>query len=114
MSKIGSHYCRLWCFDYFFPSRLYPGVAGPSGPAIGAGWKPEALREPLDVEGINPEDENSDNGTTYKGAKPVKGNLASRAPRVVGSFDHPMLPMPPVSHHVFVNIRAQDCYRGGR
>ena len=80
--------------------RLYPGVASHSGPAIGAGWQPEAIREPVAVEDVVREEEISNNGENYKGARPVTGTLASRAPRVVGLFDHPVLPMPPVSHQV--------------
>lgn len=79
-------------------TRLYPGVASPSGPAIGAGWQPEAIRGPVVVDDLAPEDEISNNASSYKGARPVTGSLASRAPRVVGSFDHPVLPMPPVSN----------------
>jgi hypothetical protein len=84
-------------FDNFLLSSLYPGVASPSGPGISAGWKPEAIRKPVDFENLTPEDDTSNNGSIYKGARPVTGVVASRAPRVVGSFDHPLLPMPPVS-----------------
>lgn len=78
--------------ENFLLFRLYPSVATLPGSAIGAGRRIGAIQKPAEIEDITPEDEISG----YKGARPVTGSLASRAPRVVGSFDHPLLPMPPV------------------
>ena len=88
-ARVGQNWVTICRLDRFLLSRLYPGVASPSGPVIGSGWKPTAIQKPGDTE-ISQEDDTS-NTPNYK---PV---TASLAPRVVGSFDHPMLPMPPVS-----------------
>lgn len=64
---------------------FYPGVASPSHlPRIEEGTPAEAIEAPED--------------TDFQLPKPpsIKKNIA----KVVGSFDHPILPMPPVSNSV--------------
>ena len=91
--------------------RFYPGVAGPvtNAPAIGAGWAQEAIREPSGSEKLDvsmaednalPEPEMMGS----RGAKVVSNSFGARAPRVVGSFDHAVLPMPPVCSKFFLCI----------
>ena len=74
--------------------RFYPGVhSAPSFPALGAGAPPSGV---LDApNGFS----NGDNGfSNGNGSMPgsVRNMSAPRPQRVVGSLDHPILPMPPV------------------
>ncbi|KAF8952418.1 serine dehydratase alpha chain-domain-containing protein [Flammula alnicola] len=65
---------------------FYPGVAAPNRPAIGSGWAPEAIPGPSQ----------SPSDLEHGRARVVtSGTAAARAPRVIGSFDHAVLPMPP-------------------
>ncbi|KAH8093733.1 L-serine ammonia-lyase [Cristinia sonorae] len=65
---------------------FYPGLATPSMPAIGPGYQVEPIDAP---EGAKSSTEDS----TLSGTP--ERVLAARATRVVGSLDHPVLPMPP-------------------
>jgi hypothetical protein len=103
--------------------RFYPGVAAPARPALGAGagWAAdaEAVHEPpaSEMEMGSPATMDARASATerYRPAN-VRGGAAAdadptaerrgrgvrtpgagRAPRVTGSFDHALLPMPPVS-----------------
>lgn len=87
---------------------FYPGLySSTSQPAIGAGsiGSSMAINSPADMEPLNGSTSAS-NGDT-NGAT----NLKSRAkgPRVVGAFDHPVLPMPP-KRTLFPNIDFLSCY----
>ncbi|KAF9523050.1 serine dehydratase alpha chain-domain-containing protein [Crepidotus variabilis] len=89
---------------------FYPGISSSNNdPAIGMGVTPEAIREPprdsaggdttsdlkleekSNTKGRMPEPEN----VGSKGARVVTNSFGARAPRVVGSFNHALLPMPP-------------------
>ncbi|KAF8159751.1 serine dehydratase alpha chain-domain-containing protein [Crassisporium funariophilum] len=98
---------------------FYPGVAAPDLPAIGLGWTPVAIPGPEQSESESDVDRGDGVGTggdseTYsrsgytpgqvKWSTSAKGKVkavtsmsgsAGRAPRVIGSFDHAVLPMPP-------------------
>ncbi|TCD68411.1 hypothetical protein EIP91_010812 [Steccherinum ochraceum] len=69
---------------------FYPGLSTPSLPAIGAGSPAYAA---IDA----PEDSKAgEQSSSPKSAGPRQDRaLAARATRVVGSLDHPVLPMPP-------------------
>ena len=72
--------------------RFYPGISSSNLPAIEPGWTPGAI--------VSPEaDSEEGEGSLDKarGLPPV-----SRATRVIGSFDHAILPMPPVSNPPFL------------
>ena len=68
-------------------------------PAIGPGEMPAVIDAPKSNSVETVEDE--DKGTKF--AHPPSDNrppvrVRSRPARVIGSFDHPILPMPPVCH----------------
>ncbi len=73
---------------------FYSGVASPTLPVIGSG-------RPLDdVQAIDSPDyteEMKDDTLNRPLSGPSKITRRAKATRVVGSFDHPLLPMPPVS-----------------
>ncbi|THH32394.1 hypothetical protein EUX98_g1817 [Antrodiella citrinella] len=71
---------------------FYPGLATPSLPAIGPGsmQAPQRVEAP---EGFVHSDGGS--GRSEHGRKVADRALAARATYVVGSLDHPVLPMPP-------------------
>ncbi len=73
---------------------FYPGVASPTLPAIESGWKPESIEGPAPSES-----EASSNDTS------LGGSVAPRRkpPLVVGSFDHALMPMPPVRMSCVLN-----------
>lgn len=76
-------------------SRFYPGISSSNLPAIESGWTPGAIAS---SEVDSEEGEGSlDKASSARGLPP-----ASRATRVVGSFDHAVLPMPPVSKPPFL------------
>ncbi|KAI0080159.1 L-serine ammonia-lyase [Panus rudis PR-1116 ss-1] len=72
---------------------FYPGLVSPNLPSIGPGGQPEAIE--------GPKNDDSDNGVGNNGFDSQgssgrrRGPPATRARRVIGSFDHPVLPMPP-------------------
>lgn len=77
------------------PIRLYPGVAHVQRPAITSGSGSTVLIASPDIA----EDSELDDDTeAYHGRhqRRIRGTSA-RSARVVGSFDHAVLPMPPVS-----------------
>ena len=71
--------------------RFYPGISSSNLPAIESGWTPAAIADSEESEG------SLDKASTPRVLPP-----ASRATRVVGSFDHAILPMPPVSNPLFL------------
>lgn len=76
---------------------FYPGVMqGVALPAIGAGEGPAGM--------ISSPDGFSSGQSHFQGEQTERGTdmdiAASRAVRVVGSFNHPVLPMPPVRNFV--------------
>ena len=93
--------------------RFYPGVAAPSRPLLGPGPVPGTIDSPeqpasdvydqvFDVDDIDTHDSSSPRQGKWSSAR---GNAyavtslspsSGRAPKVVGSFDHAILPMPPV------------------
>ncbi|CAA7269281.1 unnamed protein product [Cyclocybe aegerita] len=78
---------------------FYPGVAAPDRQAIGAGnWASEAIEGPEDGNGngnFGGNGSGSDEGKKNGKARAVTSPTSARAPRVTGSFDHAILPMPP-------------------
>jgi len=83
---------------------FYPGVASRNGfPPIGPGNSaltgvinaPDVEEEKIKLSQIS-------NGNGNNGAEPTPFQKAkrARAPRVVGSFEHPVLPMPPVCPNI--------------
>ncbi|KAJ3505810.1 hypothetical protein NLJ89_g7224 [Agrocybe chaxingu] len=78
---------------------FYPGVAAPERQAIGAGnWASEVITGPEEENGNgNPSRNGNGNGEGKKNGKVrvVSSPTSARAPRVTGSFDHAILPMPP-------------------
>ena len=71
--------------------RFYPGISSSNLPAIEPGWTPGAIASPE-----TDSEEGEGSLDKARGLPPV-----SRATRVVGSFDHAILPMPPVSNPLF-------------
>ena len=115
--------------------RFYPGVGAPTQrPAIssGAAWATQAaIQEPpsyeLDLDTTATMDARASKTSRYQPANGrasdssvgkeaaashgrAKGTKALvRAPKVTGSFDHALLPMPPVSASTFLySIRGSD------
>jgi hypothetical protein len=107
----------------FARCSFYPGIAssGNDLPSIGTGWTPGALSHPQRAsqdspevdEAVDPESEelpftplgvavadadiNKSYGNELAARVVTSPIAAARAPRVTGSFDHALLPMPPVS-----------------
>lgn len=99
--------------------RFYPGVASPGNdlPSINAGWSREAISDPQQTSqdfsevdrlaeeelpttpfGAASDDSSSTSYGRERAARVVTSPVAAaRAPRVIGSFDHALLPVPPVS-----------------
>lgn len=99
--------------------RFYPGVAssGNDLPSIKANWTQEAISDPQqasldfsEVDSLAEEElpltpfgaagddgSNTSNGRERAARVVTSPVAAARAPRVVGSFDHALLPVPPVS-----------------
>ena len=78
--------------------RFYPGLYPSSSLSIGPGSSPSAINVP--AVNVNLQNEQSHslangNGNGNEAEKVV--NRGPKATRVVGSFDHPLLPMAPVS-----------------
>lgn len=74
---------------------FYPGVAAPRGvaPQIAAGTQLDRIGDGEEAgEGV-PREVEGDREYTLKGKKMI---MRRGVARVVGSFDHPVLPMPPV------------------
>ncbi|GLB43453.1 putative L-serine ammonia-lyase [Lyophyllum shimeji] len=72
---------------------LYPGMAGPNVPQIESGSKHAgSIASPGHTEDFQVDSQNVANQNRDRRKL---GTPASRAPRVVGSFDHAVLPMPP-------------------
>lgn len=76
-------------------TSFYPGITSPSLPSIGAGWRPSESIESPDLDS-SPQTPEASQGRSPFDGRSTKVPLA-RAARVVGSFDHAVLPMPPVS-----------------
>lgn len=71
--------------------RFYPGVAMPAHlQSISSGSPPAAIGS------IGISDTSSSSNTSSNSSKASRTPASQRAPLVVGSFDHAMLPMPPV------------------
>ncbi|KAH7922583.1 L-serine ammonia-lyase [Leucogyrophana mollusca] len=69
---------------------FYPGIAMPHAPMIGSGSPlPEAIDAP------EPSDLLAGADTKPAGEINPTGKMSARAPWVIGSFDHAVLPMPP-------------------
>lgn len=84
-----------------FVARFYPGIAGPTMPAIAAGAQAVGeLDAPSDMAPQpqpQPQQEQEAGAASYLGSGATSRRVtASRPTRVVGSLDHPVLPMPPV------------------
>lgn len=73
--------------------RFYPGIATPDLQLIDSGSPPAGA--------INaPESHSPDSGESAHARSEVSASgKHPRAPRVTGSFDHAILPMPPASTH---------------
>ncbi|KAF8074771.1 serine dehydratase alpha chain-domain-containing protein [Lyophyllum atratum] len=72
---------------------LYPGMTAPNLPRIESGSKTAAyIASPDTVEDAQPGAEGGPHHRRLRNRVRMSG---SRPPRVVGSFDHPVLPMPP-------------------
>ena len=73
--------------------RFYPGVHPSSSLSIGPGSSTSAINVP--AVNVNLPNDSVSNGNGNEAEKVV--NRGPKATRVVGSFDHPLLPMAPVS-----------------
>lgn len=77
--------------------RFYPGSAGHGALAIGTGWTSESISGPVTDDIANgEEDKTVSEDDKDRGARRMSSSSSSRIPRVVGSFEHAVLPMPPV------------------
>ncbi|KAF8801264.1 L-serine ammonia-lyase [Phlegmacium glaucopus] len=92
---------------------FYPGVAAPGYPLLGPGPTPDAIRSPeqptsydqgFDTGDVNDSNTQTSSLLTRGKWSSTRGNAnavtslspsSGRAPKVVGSFDHAILPMPP-------------------
>ncbi|CAL1714813.1 unnamed protein product [Somion occarium] len=73
---------------------FYPGLSTPHMPSIAAGEQAPAIHAPEGFDGIS--SSHLDHPEHAKGSHPrSRLPAAARARRVVGSFDHPVLPMAP-------------------
>ena len=107
------HHDKLSVLIYPNPASFYPGVAGPTLPSIAAGNTsiPESIEAPVGDEYVS-------RSTAETHEKPTGENrvaASSRGTRVIGSFEHPILPMPPVrclfrngGNCVLTGFTAQD------
>ncbi|KIM32812.1 hypothetical protein M408DRAFT_62316 [Serendipita vermifera MAFF 305830] len=88
---------------------FYPGLANSSLPAIGPGNS--ALTGVINAPDVEAEVAKLTQQPELNGKGPTsfQKSKAARAPRVVGSFAHPVLPMPP-KRTVFPNIDFLSCY----
>lgn len=68
---------------------FYPGVSSPTMAAIESGWEPESLEGPAQPEAMPPNDD-----SPTSDLRPIFPRRT--LPRVVGSFQHALSPMPPV------------------
>lgn len=68
---------------------FYAGVTSPSSPAIAAGTERESIQGPAASE-AQPMDKKDASSTSRS------MQFRRSLPRVVGSFEHPLAPMPPV------------------
>src|SRR5258706_4562207 len=92
--------------------RFYPGLYSSSSLSIGPGSSPSAINVPaVNVNLHNDQSDSLTNGNGNEAEKVVNRGL--KATRVVGSFDHPLLPMAPVSV-VTLTRRGFDCSRACR
>jgi hypothetical protein len=58
---------------------------------------PESITEPVNNDGTNGEEDKTVNEEDKdRNARPVSRSSSARVTRVVGSFEHAVLPMPPV------------------
>lgn len=76
-------------FKILADKRFYPGVEMPTVQLIGPGSSPSILSAINAPECMDTDASPAQEPITSLNARP-------RAPRVTGSFDHPILPMPPV------------------
>jgi len=76
-------------------SRFYPGLSSPQFKAIEAASSQTAKSIASPVS--ETQDVNSPPSPSYTGKKATRGHRLARAARVVGSFNHAVLPEPPVS-----------------
>lgn len=80
--------------------RFYPGIASSALPSIGSCWRPtEAIDSPPDSDSDNKPLPGSTGAKAGLGPGTGLGGgkvALARAARVVGSFNHAVLPMPPV------------------
>lgn len=89
--------------------RFYPGLAVPHLPSISAG-----SQEPNDQidapDGFFENTSNQWENTEDARAGPGRSRLPSpsRATRVIGSFEHPILPMPPVSAYKYTGPTIEN------
>ena len=78
-------------------TSFYPGIGIPTVQLIGAGSSPMPVGAIDAPEGL----EVSSSPKEEETGKVATQNKHSRAPRVTGSFDHAVLPMPPVRLALF-------------
>ena len=81
-------------FKLLADKRFYPGIGVPSVQLIGPGSSP-AIFSAIDAPGST----EAAASLEQEQQEPVTSrNARMHAPRVTGSFDHPVLPMPPVGN----------------
>ena len=89
-----SHVRTHFSYVVLTTSRFYPGIAGPHLPAIGTSDSKakEAIEAPAGDEFV------SNFRSQLRERKTGEGRVtaATRATKVIGSLEHPILPMPPV------------------
>ncbi|KAF8513480.1 serine dehydratase alpha chain-domain-containing protein [Gautieria morchelliformis] len=93
---------------------FYPAISPSDLPAIGPGEMPVAIDLPVKDSPRVPENERNKDEKSREFTHPPLDNrppvrVRSRPARVVGSFDHPVLPMPP-RKNVFPAMDWLSCY----
>jgi hypothetical protein len=92
VSSVSSSLIRS--FKILADKRFYPGIAIPTVQLIGPGSSPtilSAIDAPGSMEAAASLEQEQQEPVTSRNAR-------MHAPRVTGSFDHPVLPMPPVGN----------------
>ena len=97
-------------FQTFF-HRFYPGLGSPATtlPAIDGGISPAGVIDsPAFSRSARADTHSEPPKLNPKPGTPKDVSSNSRATRVVGSFDHPILPMPPVNITFFHSLNSDS------
>lgn len=98
---------HLWMTPWVYccACRFYPGIAGTAYPMISGGSQPSGVIG-------SPDDTVSSSRSTATSPTSGQGDLSLPRPaRVIGSFDHPILPMPPVWMFSYYVVELIDQFK---